>query len=491
MLELIVFACGAAVMILEMVGARIVAPYLGSSIVVWTALIGTILASLSVGYWWGGKIADRKPNAKAFSIILLLSGVSVALLALAKAMILDFWDVAALPVQLGATAFNLALFAPSTVCLGMVSPYAVRLKLSSVEQAGSTAGRLYAISTFGSIMGTFVAGFYLIATFGSTAILLGLSLSLVLLSILASEANRKRKASVLLVPVLFFILCSVYEEQLSRSGFYDLDTSYNRVLVFQSKDDRTDRPTRAMATTPRYVHSSMYLDDPQKLVLRYTRFFTLAEYWRPRMTRALVLGGGAYSFPRYLLSRHPQLHMDVVELDPGVTDIARRFFHLEDMPGLRIHHEDARTFINRDQEPYDVIFMDVFNSQYSVPFHLTTLETVTRLHGLLKEDGIVIMNAISAIEGPLGRFLRAEAATYRAVFKQVHLYPLFAAADGARKQNVLLVATKSEDELPTSPPDDELAGYLAGRWRQPLETDVPVLTDDYAPVEVYVAGIER
>lgn len=478
-------------MILEMVGARIVAPYLGSSIVVWSALIGTILASLSVGYWWGGKLADRNPSAKAFSLILLLSGVSVALLALAKAMILDFWDVAALPVQLGATAFNLALFAPSTVCLGMVSPYAVRLKLSRIEEAGATAGRLYAISTVGSILGTFVAGFYLIAAFGSTAILLGLSLSLVLLSLLASAANRMRKSSVLLVPVLFFILCAAYEAQLSNSGFHDLDTSYNRVLVFQSKDDRTGRPTRAMATTPRYVHSSMYLDDPHKLVLRYTRFFTLAEYWRPHMTRALVLGGGAYSFPRYLLSRNPLLHMDVVELDPGVTEIARRFFHLEDSPGLVIHHEDARTFINRPHEPYDVIFVDVFNSHYSVPFHLTTLETVARLHALLKEDGLLIMNTISALEGPQGRFIRAETATYRSMFKQVELFPLFAPLDGSRKQNIMLVAKKNEGELPSSPPDEELSGYLAGRWLKPLETDVPILTDDYAPVDVYVAGIER
>ncbi len=491
MLELIVFACGAAVMILEMVGARIVAPYLGSSIVVWTALIGTILASLSVGYWWGGRIADRKPNGSAFSLILLLSGVSIALLTLAKAMILDFWNVAALPVQLGATVLNVALFAPSTLCLGMVSPYAVRLKISSVDQAGATAGRLYAISTVGSIVGTFVAGFYLIASYGSTAILLGLSVSLVLLALLASQANRRLKLSLLSVPVLTFTLSYAYEDHLNQIGFYDLDTSYNRVLVFQSKDDRTDWPTRAMATTPRYVQSAMYLNDPFKLVLRYTRFFTLAAYWKPQMTRALVLGGGAYSFPRYLLSRSPQLHMDVVEIDPGVTEIARRFFHLQDLPGLAIHHEDARTFINRPHEPYDVIFMDVFNSHYSVPFHLTTVEAASRLHQLLKEDGLLIMNTISAIEGRHGRFLRAETATVRSVFRQVSLFPLFAPTDGNRKQNVILVASKSDDELPTTPPDEELAEYLAGRWNGPLEMDVALLTDDYAPVEVYMAGIEQ
>jgi spermidine synthase len=491
MLELIVFACGAAVMILEMVGARIVAPYLGSSIVVWTALIGTILASLSLGYWWGGRIADRKPNAKAFSLILLFSGVSVAFLGLAKAMILDFWEVANVPVELGATVVNLALFAPSTLCLGMVSPYAVRLKLSSVEQAGATAGRLYAISTVGSILGTFLAGFYLIAAFGSTSILLGLSVSLVVLSLLASQTDRKMKFTLLLVPVLAFVLSSTYERYLNEGGFYDLDTNYNRILVFQSKDERTERPTRAMATTPRYVQSAMFLDDPVALVLRYTRFFTVAEYWKPQMKRVLVLGGGAYSFPRHLLSLHPHLQMDVVELDPGVTEIAKRFFDLEDLPGLRIFHEDARTFINRSKDHYDVIFVDVFNSHYSVPFHLTTLEAVTTLHRLLNENGLVIMNTIAAIEGSQGRFLRAEAATYGSVFRQVHLYPLFAPTDGTRKQNVMLVATKTDNPLGTSPPDPELAGFLLGRWDKPLEADVPVLRDDFAPVEVYVAGIER
>lgn len=491
MLEVIVFACGAAVMILEMVGARIVAPYLGSSIVVWTALIGTILASLSLGYWWGGKIADRKPHAKAFSLILLLSGVSIAFLGLAKAMILDFWEVVNVPIQLGATIVNLALFAPSTLCLGMVSPYAVRLKLSSVEQAGATAGRLYAISTVGSIVGTFLAGFYLIAAFGSTSILLGLSVSLVLLSVLAAQTNRKLKVTLLLVPILAFGFTLNYERYLNRGGFYDLDTNYNRILVFESRDERTERPIRAMATTPRYVQSAMFLDDPVELVLRYTRFFRVAETWRPRMQRVLVLGGGAYSFPRHLMSRFPLLRMDVVELDPGVTEIARRFFSLEDLPGLRIHHEDARTFVNRSDERYDVIFVDVFNSHYSVPFHLTTLETVTRLNRLLNDDGLLIMNTISAIEGPKGRFLRAEAATYGSVFRQVHLYPLLDPGDGTLKQNVMLVATKTDDAFGPLPPDPELASFLLGRWDKPLEADVPVLVDDYAPVEVYVAGIER
>lgn len=491
MLELIVFACGAAVMILEMVGARIVAPCLGSSIVVWTALIGTILASLSFGYWWGGMLADQKPNARAFSLILLLSGVSVAFLGLIKAMVLDFWGVTSLPIQIGATLISLVLFAPSTIFLGMVSPYAVRLKLASVDRAGATAGRLYAISTVGSIVGTFVAGFYLMASFGSTAILLGLSVSLVLLSILASQSHRKIKAVLLLVPVLAFALSTAHESSLSAGGFHDLDTNYNRILVFQSKDPRTDRPTRAMATTPRYVQSSMFLDDPLELVLRYTRFFTLAGHWRPHMKRILVLGGGAYSFPRAMMARNPDLQIDVVELDPGVTDIARRFFHLEEQPGLRIHHEDARTFINRSRETFDVIFVDVFNSHYSVPFHLTTLETVSRLHRLLDEDGLVIMNTIAAVEGPGGRFLRALTATYTSVFGPVHLYPLFDPGDGTLKQNIILVAAKSGALPEVLPGDEQRVGYRLERWKKAVEKDVPILTDDYAPVEVYVAGISE
>lgn len=489
MLELIVFLCGAAVMILEMVGARIVAPYFGSSIVVWTALIGTILASLSLGYWWGGRIADRNPSMGTLGRIIMFSGLCTGLVAIAKSMILDFWGLGSTPIYVAATAMNLVLFAPASILLGMISPYAVRLKMVAVDRAGSTAGSLYALSTLGSILGTFFAGFFLIGVLGSTSILILVAVVLILLSLMVSVAQRGSKIAALVLVLLLGAGLTGYGGYLSSEGFFDLDTRYSRVFVYESREAGTDRTLRAMATTPRFTQSAMYLDDHTALALQYTRFFKASWHFVPSARRFLVLGGGGFSFPKFALARYADVQMDVVELDPGVTRLARRFFFLEDHPRMTVHHEDARTFINRRENRYDVILIDVFNSQYSVPFHLTTIETAKRLHDMLREDGVIIMNTIAAIEGRQGRFLRSEYLTYSSVFPHVDLFPLQHPGDGQAVQNVMIVASKTRLSVDSSAADPDVSRFLAQRWSRSVPADVPILTDDFAPVDHYMASV--
>ena len=444
MLELIVFLCGAAVMVLEMVGARVLAPYLGTSIVVWTSLIGVILASLSLGYWWGGRLADKNPSRRALGLIILFAAVFVGCVAGAKAYVLEFLQHHAKDLHLGSTLANLILFAPPSVLLGMVSPYAVRLKLSELARSGRTVGNLYAISTVGSIVGTFVAGFVLIACFGSTQILIGIAGLLAVCSLLCAGTQRLAKVLVLLLLLLGCLAARLYDDYLAGFGFFDLDTAYSRVLVFNSRHTATDRPVRVMTTAPKRVQSAMFHDDPLDLVLEYTRFFNLAWHFKPDIRRGLVLGGGGYSFPKHALAAHPELWLDVVEIDPGITALARRFFALEDDPRLAINHEDARTFVNRAHEPYDAVFVDAFGTHYSVPFHLTTVEFAGRVRELLADDGVAILNTICAVEGDGGRFLRAELATYRTVFPQVFVFALEGPFKGEEVQNVLLVAFKTQ-----------------------------------------------
>ena len=197
LLEVVVFLCGAIVMILEIVGARVLAPYLGTSIFVWTSLIGIILGSLSLGYWWGGKLADRRPSYRAFALIICLSGIFVTLITFSKEIVLLAIQGAISDVRMGAAVATLALFAVPSVLLGMVSPYAVKLRVDDLDKSGATVGYLYAISTIGSIIGTFLAGFVLIAYFGNTRILLVLAIALVVTSLLAySAAFSKTPASV-------------------------------------------------------------------------------------------------------------------------------------------------------------------------------------------------------------------------------------------------------------------------------------------------------
>ena len=197
MLEIAVFLCGAVVMVIELTGSRVLAPYLGTSLVVWTSLIGIILASLSIGYWWGGRLADRRPEARLLGRIILLSAFATAFMALIKTFVLGFLQAQSGGLHTAAMSATLLLFAPPSILIGMVSPFAVRLKLEDTQTSGRTAGKLYAISTIGSISGTFLAGFVLIPGLGSTNILLLMAAVLALASLLVERSHGRIKAAVL------------------------------------------------------------------------------------------------------------------------------------------------------------------------------------------------------------------------------------------------------------------------------------------------------
>jgi len=488
-LEIIVFVCGAVVMMLEMVGSRILAPYLGTSIVVWTSLIGIILGSLSLGYYWGGKIADEKPSYRVLSIILLLAAFFIAGIALSKSLILGFLQQHAGSIHVGSAFATFILFAPPSILLGAVSPYAVKLKIDDLQRCGATVGSLYAISTIGSIFGTFLAGFFLIGFFGSTNILIILAIILILTSLAASMKDRLAKLAGIGILMMLFIGANVYDRYLASADFHDIDTHYNRILIYKSVDPTTARPVRVMVTGPQGRQSTMFLDDEIELACNYTKFYKLAPHFKPSMSKVLMLGGGGYSFPKYAMSRYPDLQMDVVEIDPDVTALAERFFALKENPRLRIIHEDARTFLNTTNEKYDVILGDIFNSYYSIPFHLSTIETVERYHKLLADDGVVLMNTLCSIDGDAGRFLRAEYVTFKMVFPQVFLFPVVAPDDGSRWQNIMLVALKSKEKPALNSDNPDLNELLSHLWTGPIAQDLPHLMDDFAPVERYISTL--
>ena len=490
MLEIIVFICGAVVMILEMVGSRILAPYLGSSIIVWSSLIGVILGCLSLGYWWGGKLADRNPTYRALSLIIFLAALFTGAIALSKASILDYLQHYAGSVHLGATLATLILFAPPSTLLGMVSPYAVRLKIKDLQHAGQTVGRLYAISSVGSIFGTFLAGFVLIAFFGSTLILFILALALVATSVLASLRDRLLKITGAALLIVVFAGAQSYEAYLAGLGFHDLDTRYNRIFIYPSINEQTGRSIRVMATHPKAVQSAMYLDDPIALALAYTQFYQLAGHFKPGMRNLLMLGGGGYSFPKFVLAHYPEVRMEVVEIDPEVTALAKEYFALPDDPRLLVTHQDARRFLNAPGKQYDVILADTCGSHYTIPFHLSTVEAVRRIYDALVDDGIALVNLIAAIDGDAGRFLRAETATFKAVFPQVYLFPVADPLDPRRWQNIMLLALKSKSEPCFRSDDPEIARLLTHLLTEPVAEDLPVLTDDHAPVDYYTAFIK-
>jgi len=486
-LEITVFACGALVMIFEIIGSRILSPFIGTSTYIWTSLIGVILASLSIGYWAGGYLADKRPDVRILASVIFGAGGLIAVTILIKDVILSMIASAGIGIELKALAAALLLFAPASVCLGFVTPFAVRLKSTTVEKAGSTVGRLYALSTIGSIAGTFAAGFFLIPFVGSVRTLYFIAASLFLLSVLlvpfaVSKTN--------IAAIVFFVMGVASNEVSSyilrqNSGLYDIDTEYSRIQIFETKDPATGKPIRALATDPYFVQSAAFLDSDD-LVLEYSRYYHLIRHFKPDFANTLIIGGAGYSFPKEYLRTYPTARIDVVEIDPQMTQIARDHFRMKDDPRMHIFHEDGRMYINRvESNKYDAILMDAFGSLFTVPTHLTTVEAVTQFHRILADDGVIIFNLGAAITGDASKFLNAELRTYKQVFPQVHLFKVNPDYPDTRLQNLIIVASKS-----TRPPNSTndaptIAALLSHRYSHEIKPDDPTLTDDLAPVEYY------
>lgn len=489
-LEFIVFLCGATVMVFELVGTRVLAPHLGTSTFVWTSLIGVILGSLSIGYWIGGRIADRKSEWEVLSGIIFLAAAIIGITTFMRELILDLIGLNIADIRWASVLASLLLFAPASILLGMVSPYAVKLKSQKLEEIGTTVGDLYAFSTVGSIIGTFLAGFYLIPRFGTNNILILISLTLTAIAIIALSGRAIQQRLLMLFLSLAIIAGGSYQaEKYDIHEFVaDVDTEYSRVQVLDTihrkslKDKGVAVRILLMGNT---ANSGIY-HDKEDLFLQYTRYFRLARHFRPDVKNSLMIGGGAFVYPTEFIRLFPESTMDVVEIDPALTDLARKYFRFRPDQRLRVINEDGRTFINRSQGRYGVVFCDAFSSYYSIPYQLTTLESVKHLHRLLDDEGVAIVNIISAIEGDDGRFLRAEYATFRKVFSQVHLFPVRNPEDGKLIQNIMLVALKGGRVHSMSSSDPELESYLTHLWKRNVPLDLPVLTDDFAPVDHYI-----
>ena len=487
LLEIAIFLCGAIVMVYEIVGSRVVAPHFGTSIYVWTSLIGIILASLSTGYWLGGRLADKKPQYSSLAWVILLAAVLIGLTTLIKENILEFLIYIFDGMIMRTLFAAILLFAPASILLGMVSPYAVRLKLNSINTSGATVGKLYAISTVGSIIGTFLAGFFLIPFAGTTNILYLIAGVLALTS-LSLHLHAFKFSRIL--PAIIVLLGSAslaYASNNKESDIINVDTRYNHVQIFDMDYWITGEPIKVMKINDEY--SSAMFPDNDSLVYEYTWYYQLAEHFKPDFKTTLMIGGAAYSYPKYYLQKYPEAMIDVVEIDPDLTRLAKEHFRLKDDAHMRIFHEDGRTYLNKCEEKYDVILGDAYKSLLAIPFQLTTVEAIQKKYDMLNENGVVIENLIASIDGPAGAFMKSEFATFKEVFPQVFLFACHDPLDKDRLQSISMVALKSDQAPSFSNTDDMLQGFLDHKIDVVIPSDVIILTDEYAPVEYFAMKI--
>jgi spermidine synthase len=476
-------------MVLEMAGSRIVAPYMGTSLIVWTSLIGIIMLSLTLGYWSGGIISDLYPKCGILAGIIGASALVTALVALLANPLLESLSKGASNIYTGSIIASICLFALPSALLGTVSPFVVRLAMVNLGKAGSTVGRFSALSSAGSILGTFLGGFLLISLFSSRTILFIVAAVLGAVALLLSYGRKVGKT----MPPLIIAVLSISLGIMNEAGALpmtplglNVDTQYNSIRIMDMNAFGSGRKVRILQTDPMGAQSLMYIDSPSELYSDYTKFYDLAFHYKPDVSKVLMLGGGGYCVPKHITATRPGVSVDIVELDPGITDIARQYFSLTDRPGQTIYHEDARLFLNREAElskgKYDAIFEDVFGSSYSIPFHMTTEECMSRVRGLLAPDGVFIVNIISSIDHKLFSGIYSSIA---ASFPTVMIFPATYPNDESRRQNIMIVALASEKLPDFEPENGYMESLLAHRWTRPFSPKIAAFTDAFAPVEKY------
>lgn len=474
-LELIAALSGAVVMILELVGARMMAPYFGTSIYVWTAMIGVILGALSLGYWYGGKLADRSASNTGLMYILSIAALFVASLLLLQANTLSYIAALGLDTRISAIVAATLLFAPASALLGVVSPYVAKLKLSSLAHAGSSIGRLYAAGTLGSIVGTFLAGYWLIAWFGNFTLGVIVMIALVAISFVAEHRTRVLTRIIGVVVASGILLAT---QQLTPGIIADKDSAYARYQVSEQVDFRGR--VRYLLMDNAGAQSGVLVGSYDQLLFDYTQKFKLLADAYGSAERVLVIGGGAYTFPRVLAQERRDAHVDVVEIDPGLDAIAADYFGYTPAPNLTLIHEDGRVFLNRNQTHYQLVYIDAFSS-LTPPYQLTTAQATRAMRQALTDDGIVAVNVIGAPRADDPYFM-ATLATYRSVFPSVEVYRVQPLAVNARQNLLFVMGNKSALA--------RLADAPLGARVESLPEGGTVLTDDHAPVEQLIQASE-
>jgi spermidine synthase len=500
-LKVVVFVSGAVLMGLEMTGSRILAIHFGSSIYVWGAIIGVFLAALSIGYYSGGMLADRRPTFAPLNAMLLVAGGWLVLIPFYAnpvcRLVLRFNP----GERLGPLLATLILFGGPSVLLGMVSPYAVRLAAQTVERIGNVSGSLYAVSTFGSIVGTLLTAFWLVPALGVRALLQILGVSLLLLPLIVIAGSRKKAATVVLFALIVMVLS--YLRAIPAQGvIYEGDSAYHYIKVVDDKQ----RNIRFLQFN-NYIEGAIDLNPPYDTRVSYTNAFHLARIFKPTLKNILIIGGGGGIGARKFVAGDPNVVVDLVEIDQRVVDLGLKYFHLEPSERLRIHVEDGRSYIRHSQMKYDLVILDAFTIGGQIPFHLTTKEFFDEIKQTLSPDGVVLANINGTMRGRRSRIMRSEYKTLTSVFPNVYVFPNLhdserrqgGSLDQDRPRSVILIAvngggvwTKEAvvamaaqlEQVARTPTFLEDANQFL-EARLPTD-DVPLLTDDYAPVDTMV-----
>ncbi len=481
-LEITVFISGALTMVMELIAARILSPYVGSSNLIWTSIIGVMLISMSIGYWYGGKVADKNKDndIKILSRYLLISAIASSFIPILEVLFIGILSMIITNLVVVAIICAAVTFGIPSFLLATVSPIAVKIKNSSMDSVGETSGKISSLSTIGSIFGTFFAGFVLIPNVGVRNIIFGSSILLWVLAVYLYHKKDKKYYLMLIVQLIIIIFLNV-------AGFFlfefehpeierDVDSEYSRIWVRQITVGETTYKTLQVDTgLESYINQ-----ETGEMGATYLYYYDLFEYYNKEATDTLMIGGAAYTYPMHYLNKYEDKTIDVVEIDETMTQIAEEEFGLDKTnPNLGLITQDGRSYLNYNDKKYDAVFIDAFKG-LSAPFELTTYEAMQKVYDSLNENGIVLTNIISSIEGDDSDFIKYEYSTYKAVFDDVKVFQVNPNHSETEEQNLILVGIKGDGNI-DSEKEEEYSELLANELTD-FTSDKSIVTDDYAPI---------
>jgi spermidine synthase len=543
---LVVFVSSCCTLILELVAGRILAPFIGVSLYTWTSIIGVVLAGISLGNYLGGRIADRWPQRRTLGILLVAGGLaSLAILPLITiATAIPTGELidpnnrlgGALPLDratlliLRIVVITTLIFFPPSFILGMVSPVVIKLTLRDLAHSGGLVGKVYALSTLGSILGTFATGFVLVQLLGTRMIVLGVGIVLLAMAVLFGDLIRVGRAAApiaagvvlvgLLVPARnvkaygcldgggFELDCvqrSVRDgwDQATSTGCLH-ETAYYCIRVADNPT-ASDHQTVKELILDHLVHSYNSLEDPNFLEYGYIKVYAeIVDYLAQRLPdqaiRVLYVGGGGYTLARHIEATYPNARQEVMEIDPGVTQTVYEQLGVDRArTNIVTYNVDARLMVNQLVQDhagqYDLIIGDAFND-LSIPYHLTTLEFDQSLKRLLKPDGFYLALVIDKLRG--GKFMPAYTDTVLQVWPAVQVlsdaepwqssapstYVVAAGNEAVGRDRLARVRGQGANGAVVT---HIMPGELMHDWLD--EAHAPILTDDYAPVDNLIAPV--
>jgi spermidine synthase len=500
----VAFVTGAIVMSFEMLGSRYLNPYFGSGIYTWAALISTVLAALTAGYFLGGFIADRTVSPTVLGAVLTVASLYLLVLPSFAEAILGFVLDTVDDVRVGSLYAALAIMFTPVALLGVYSPFAIRLVLRATRHSGSVSGTVYGVSTAGSIVGTLGTTFFLIPTIGTRAITLVLGAVGLCCGLIMFALDRMRLpgtgAPAGLVALAVLMLAghrawsdSLFDEnvraQMLKHGdgrVAHLETEYNNLFI--DKHGALLGLSSMFKGRPNYIESIVDLKDPDAMPVPYNRVMPVTLAYPPTAKRILMIGLGAGSISTYLGRAMPEAQIDVVELDPGVIAAGKEYFGLRETDRVRFIASDGRVYLNRHNDLYDVILLDAFR-ELGIPFQMLTRE----FYGLVKEH-LAPGGAMASNVAANTKLYLSTLVTLRAVFPTVDVYPEWLEPTEAQ---AIAVAMPSSRPTADSLLQRALALQQQYHFRYSLSALIDkrvtdwhaeggdLLTDDFAPADLY------